>query len=194
VKLSEILNGISDLKAKGNIDILISTTVIEVGVDVKNATVMVIFDADRFGLSTLHQLRGRVGRGEKEGYCYLLTDSKDKQALEKLNVLVDNTDGFKISYYDLMLRGPGDILGIRQAGLPTFSLGNVINDNDLLIQSRNDAIEIINYLDNYPLIKIIIYRSFFDSSAERVIPSAASSITAATPHCIPVISRPMNEI
>lgn len=144
---------IQDRFSKGDIDILVCTTIIEVGIDVKRANVMIIYNANRFGLSQLHQLRGRVGRGEKEGYCYLLTDSKDKQALEKLNVLVDNTDGFKISYYDLMLRGPGDILGIRQAGLPTFSLGNVINDNDLLIQSRNDAIEIINNLDNYPLIK-----------------------------------------
>ena len=144
---------IQDKFSKGDIDILVCTTIIEVGIDVKRANVMIIYNANRFGLSQLHQLRGRVGRGEKEGYCYLLTDSKDKQALEKLNVLVDNTDGFKISYYDLMLRGPGDILGIRQAGLPTFSLGNVINDNDLLIQSRNDAIEIINNLDNYPLIK-----------------------------------------
>ena len=144
---------IQDRFSKGDIDILVCTTIIEVGIDVKRANVMIIYNANRFGLSQLHQLRGRVGRGEKEGYCYLLTDSKDKQALDKLNVLVDNTDGFKISYYDLMLRGPGDILGIRQAGLPTFSLGNVINDNDLLIQSRNDAIEIINNLDNYPLIK-----------------------------------------
>lgn len=144
---------IQDRFSKGDIDILVCTTIIEVGIDVKRANVMIIYNANRFGLSQLHQLRGRVGRGEKEGYCYLLTDSKDKQALDKLNVLVENTDGFKISYYDLMLRGPGDILGIRQAGLPTFSLGNVINDNDLLIQSRNDAIEIINNLDNYPLIK-----------------------------------------
>ena len=139
--------------ADGEIDILVCTSIIEVGIDVKRANVMIIYNANRFGLSQLHQLRGRVGRGEKEGYCYLLTDSKDEQALEKLNVLVENTDGFKISYYDLMLRGPGDILGVRQAGLPTFTLANVVNDNQLLQQARIDALEIIANIDKYPLIK-----------------------------------------
>jgi len=130
------------------IDILVSTTVIEVGVDVKDANIMVIYDANRFGLSQLHQLRGRIGRGDREGYCYLLTDTQDEEALKRLQVIVENTDGFKISYYDLKLRGPGDILGYRQSGLPTFLLGNVILDSDILERARNDAKEILNRLDD----------------------------------------------
>lgn len=139
--------------AEGKIDILVCTTIIEVGIDVKNANIMIIYDANRFGLAQLHQLRGRVGRGEKEGYCYLLTGTKDEQAIEKLNIIVNNDDGFKISYYDLKLRGPGDILGIRQSGLPVFNLGNVIEDSDILQRSKIDSEELINNLNNYPQIK-----------------------------------------
>ena len=133
--------------ANGEIDILVSTTVIEVGVDVKKANIMIIYDANRFGLSQLHQLRGRIGRGENEGHCYLLTSSTDDEALKRLQVIVDNTDGFKISYYDLLLRGPGDILGYRQSGLPTFILGNVVEDNELLQKSRQDGKQVIEDLD-----------------------------------------------
>ncbi len=136
----------------GEIDILVCTTVIEVGVDVKNANIMVIYDANRFGLSQLHQLRGRIGRGEKQGYCYLLTSSKEDDVIEKLNVIVDNNDGFKISHYDLKLRGPGDILGYRQSGLPAFILGNIINDSKLLNNSYIEAQKIIRELEKYPLI------------------------------------------
>ncbi|MDI9540507.1 MAG: ATP-dependent DNA helicase RecG [Bacillota bacterium] len=136
----------------GEIDILVCTTVIEVGVDVKNANVMIIYDANRFGLSQLHQLRGRIGRGEKQGYCYLLTSSQEDEIIEKLNVIVNNNDGFKISYYDLLLRGPGDILGYRQSGLPTFILGNIIKDNKLLNDSSREAKKLIKELDKYPLI------------------------------------------
>ena len=134
--------------ANGEIDILVSTTVIEVGVDVKKANIMIIYDANRFGLSQLHQLRGRIGRGENEGHCYLLTSSTDEEALKRLQVIVDNTDGFKISYYDLLLRGPGDILGYRQSGLPTFILGNVVEDNELLQKSREDGKMVIEHLDD----------------------------------------------
>ncbi|MDO4378774.1 MAG: ATP-dependent DNA helicase RecG [Erysipelotrichia bacterium] len=139
--------------AAGDIDILVCTTIIEVGIDVKNANIMIIYDANRFGLAQLHQLRGRVGRGQKEGYCYLLTGSLDEQTIDKLNIIVNNDDGFKISYYDLKLRGPGDILGVRQSGLPVFMLGNVINDADLLELSKQDSDELMNHLDDYPLIK-----------------------------------------
>lgn len=128
-------------------DILVATTVIEVGVDVKDANIMVIYDANRFGLSQLHQLRGRIGRGEREGYCYLLTDSRDEEALKRLQVIVENTDGFKISYYDLKLRGPGDILGYRQSGLPSFNLGNVVDDAAIMASARKDAEEIMAHLD-----------------------------------------------
>ncbi len=139
--------------AAGQTAILVSTTVVEVGVDVKNANIMVIYDANRFGLSQLHQLRGRVGRGEREGYCYLLTDSTDEQALQKLEIIVNNDNGFDISYYDLQLRGPGDVMGFKQSGLPDFVLGNVIKDGDILQQAKTDAIEIYQQLQQYPAIE-----------------------------------------
>lgn len=130
------------------VQVLISTTVVEVGVNVKNATVMIIYDADKFGLSQLHQLRGRVQRGSFEGTCYLLTDSKDKEVINRLNVLCKSNDGFEISYEDLKLRGPGDILGTRQSGLPTFILGNLLEDTRFINAARKDAKEIIENLDN----------------------------------------------
>ncbi|MBE6115443.1 MAG: ATP-dependent DNA helicase RecG [Erysipelotrichaceae bacterium] len=140
--------------ARHELDILVSTTVIEVGVDVRDANIMIIYDANRFGLSQLHQLRGRIGRHEREGFCYLLTDSQDEEALKRLQVIVDNRDGFKISYYDLQLRGPGDILGYRQSGLPSFNIGNVVNDADLLNRSRQDVQEILNDIDDPKYSKI----------------------------------------
>ena len=134
--------------ARHELDILVSTTVIEVGVDVRDANIMIIYDANRFGLSQLHQLRGRIGRHEREGFCYLLTDTQDEEALKRLQVIVENRDGFKISYYDLQLRGPGDILGYRQSGLPSFNIGNVVNDADLLNRSRQDVQEILNRIND----------------------------------------------
>ena len=134
--------------ARHELDILVSTTVIEVGVDVRDANIMIIYDANRFGLSQLHQLRGRIGRHEREGFCYLLTDTQDEEALKRLQVIVENRDGFKISYYDLQLRGPGDILGYRQSGLPSFNIGNVVNDADLLNRSRQDVQDILNKIND----------------------------------------------
>ncbi len=125
------------------IDILVSTTVIEVGIDVKNATVMVIYDAHRFGLSTLHQLRGRVARGEKQGYCFLLSPSSDVQAIERLKKLEELKDGFEISEYDLHMRGPGDILGIRQSGVPALVFGNFEKDKAMMEACIHDAREIL---------------------------------------------------
>lgn len=122
---------------EGKINILISTTVVEVGVDVKNATVMVIFDADRFGLSTLHQLRGRVGRNDLQSYCYLISD-KDK---ERLKIMEETTDGYKISEADFKLRGQGDLFGNRQSGALSFRLSDVRKDYDLLVKVRDDASE-----------------------------------------------------
>lgn len=125
----------------GKINILISTTVVEVGVDVSNATVMVIFDADRFGLSTLHQLRGRVGRNNLQSYCYLISD-KDK---ERLKIMEETTDGYKISDADFKLRGQGDLFGSRQSGALSFKLSDVRKDYDLLVKVRDD---VNNYIKN----------------------------------------------
>lgn len=132
---------------ENKIQVLVSTTVVEVGVNVKNATVMVIYDADRFGLSQLHQLRGRIQRGEYKGTCYLLTDNKEKEVIDRLNVLVKSNDGFKISEEDLRLRGPGDILGTRQSGLPTFILGNIFEDTKIIEAAKKDAKYIKDNLD-----------------------------------------------
>lgn len=126
---------VMDEYAKGNIDILISTTVIEVGVDVKNATVMVIFDADRFGLSTLHQLRGRVGRNNLQSYCYLISDKDTK----RLKIMEEENDGYKISEADFKLRGQGDLFGSRQSGALSFKLSDVRKDYDLLVKVRDDV-------------------------------------------------------
>lgn len=129
-------NVMEDFK-NNKINILISTTVIEVGVDNKNATVMVIFDADRFGLSQLHQLRGRVGRNNLQSYCYLVSD-KDK---DRLKIMEETTDGFKISEADFKLRGQGDLFGLRQSGALSFKLSDVRRDYDLLVKVRDDVNE-----------------------------------------------------
>ena len=129
---------ISDFQ-KGIYDILVSTTVVEVGVNVVNATMMIIYDAHRFGLSQLHQLRGRVQRGSYRGKCYLLTSNQDKQTLNRLQILVNSTDGFEISKKDLLLRGPGDILGTRQSGASNFIVGNIFTDQNIIEQAQKDA-------------------------------------------------------
>jgi len=124
----------------GEIQILVSTTVIEVGVDVPNASVMVIEHAERFGLSQLHQLRGRVGRGAKQSHCVLLASDKQTEvARERLGIMEETTDGFKIAEKDLELRGPGEIMGTRQAGLPEFRIANLVRDLDILQAARTEA-------------------------------------------------------
>lgn len=131
-----------------DIQILVSTTVIEVGVNVVNATGMIIYDADRFGLSQLHQLRGRIQRGSEQGYCWLLTASQEERVLQRLEVLVRSNNGFEISYEDLRLRGPGDILGTRQSGVPDFILGNIVEDTAMINQARKDALKVMGSADN----------------------------------------------
>ena len=133
------------------IDILISTTVIEVGIDVPNATMMVIFDADRFGLSTIHQLRGRVGRSDLQSYCILFSE-KEK---ERLKILTQTNDGFKISELDFKLRGQGDLFGIRQSGDMNFKIADLKKDFKILLKAKEDAISFLerNMLDKYPNIK-----------------------------------------
>lgn len=128
--------------------VLVTTTVIEVGVNVVNATCMVIYDAHRFGLSQLHQLRGRVARGNQVGTCYLLTNTTDPDSLKRLQVIENTSDGFEIAYEDLKIRGPGDLLGTRQSGIPTFNLANIIEDSKILVVAKTDALEIIEDLNN----------------------------------------------
>ena len=125
--------------AAGEVDILVATTVIEVGVDVPNASLMVVENAERFGLSQLHQLRGRVGRGAWESFCILLTDNRGETARERLKVLAKTTDGFQIAEEDLRLRGPGDFFGARQHGLPQLKLADLAGDMRLLSQAQEAA-------------------------------------------------------
>jgi len=126
--------------AAGNLDALVATTVVEVGVDVANATIMVIQNPERFGLAQLHQLRGRVGRGGHPAHCYLLIDRwLAPQTRERLQYFATHSDGFQLAEEDLRLRGPGDILGVRQHGLPGFRLANPLRDNDLVSQCSQDA-------------------------------------------------------
>jgi ATP-dependent DNA helicase RecG len=125
---------------KGEIQILVSTTVVEVGVDVPNASVMVIEHAERFGLSQLHQLRGRVGRGAEQSYCVLLaSDKQTNVARERLGIMEQTNDGFKIAEKDLEIRGPGELMGTRQAGLPEFRVANLVRDLDILQAARKEA-------------------------------------------------------
>ena len=125
-------------------DVLVATTVIEVGVDVPNATVMVIGDAERFGLSQLHQLRGRVGRGEHESHCILMSDAVGEPAESRLKAMCDTTDGFEIAEMDLQLRGPGEFFGTRQHGLPAFKLADLSQEMTLLQQARDDAVALLD--------------------------------------------------
>ena len=126
--------------ASGEARLLVATTVIEVGVDVPEATVMVIEHAERFGLSQLHQLRGRVGRGAHQSYCFLLYQSPlSEDARERLRAMTDTSNGFEIAERDLRLRGPGDLFGTRQAGLPTFRLIDLVRDQELLETARREA-------------------------------------------------------
>jgi ATP-dependent DNA helicase RecG len=126
----------------GKIHILVTTTVVEVGVDVPNATVLVVEHADRFGLSQLHQLRGRVGRGAHKSFCILITGNHvSKDASERLTALTETEDGFKLSEIDLKIRGPGELLGLRQSGLPEFKIANIQEDEDIVQYAREDALE-----------------------------------------------------
>ena len=127
-------------------NVLISTTVVEVGVNIKNATVMVIINADSFGLAQLHQLRGRIGRDQNQSYCYLVVDDI-LEANERLNILKETNDGFLISEYDLSIRGPGEVFGNQQSGIPTFRMANLINDKSILELAFKDASQIINAND-----------------------------------------------
>ena len=135
---------------RGEIDVLVATTVIEVGVDVPNATVMVVEHAERFGLAQLHQLRGRVGRGSAKSYCILITgDRVSEQAEERLSAMVRTQDGFELAELDLSMRGPGEIFGTRQAGLPEFRIANLVRDKVLLELAKREAEYFVNHPESY---------------------------------------------
>jgi ATP-dependent DNA helicase RecG len=160
---------IMDRFNRGEAKALIATTVIEVGIDVPNANLMLIEDAERFGLAQLHQLRGRVGRGEHKSYCILLTGSEDPAALEKLRLLEQTQNGFEIAEADLKIRGPGDLLGTAQTGLPPLKLGDLIADADLMRQARGAAFVLLErdprleHPENQP------YRKLLAAQAKMVL-------------------------
>jgi len=130
---------------RGEIDVLVATTVVEVGVDVPNATVMVVEHAERFGLAQLHQLRGRVGRGAAKSYCILITGPKVSElGEERLNAMVRTQDGFELAELDLLQRGPGEFFGTRQAGLPDFRVANLVRDRQLLELAKQEAVRFVN--------------------------------------------------
>ena len=128
---------------QGQIDVLVSTTVIEVGVDVPNATVMVIFDAQRFGLSQLHQLRGRIGRGDQQSFCFLVYQESSEESMDRLHILETTHNGFAIAEEDLAIRGPGEFLGNQQSGFPQFRFSDLIADIKILQIAAKDAEDIV---------------------------------------------------
>jgi len=129
---------------KGKTNVLVSTVVVEVGVDVPNATIMVIEGADRFGLAQLHQLRGRIGRGESKSYCFLFAETDSEIAQSRLEVIIRSNDGFEIAEHDLRLRGPGEMFSTRQHGLPDLKIANIVDDFDLLVMARKNAFELVS--------------------------------------------------
>ena len=175
--------------ANGDFDVLFSTTVIEVGIDIPNATIIVINEAFRFGLSQLHQLRGRVGRSSKQSYCILVTRDEHLQKMRaknisfeylspaerekyksqiRLNAMVEHCDGFKLSEIDFKLRGPGNIFGTEQSGLPLLKYADLIEDFDLLVQARDDAFKLVNSSSNFAkedilLVKEQLKKNYFSS-------------------------------
>jgi ATP-dependent DNA helicase RecG len=155
----------------GNIDVLVSTTVIEVGVNVPNATVMVIENADRFGLAQLHQLRGRVGRGINKSYCILISEAKSQIAIDRMKIMTSTGDGFVIAEKDMEMRGTGEFFGIRQHGLPELKMADIVKDIEILKETRDLAREIIekNYLNltEYSLLLDSINK-IFNEKAENI--------------------------
>jgi ATP-dependent DNA helicase RecG len=155
--------------AAGEIDLLVSTTVIEVGVDVPNATVMVIVDAERFGVSQLHQLRGRVGRGQAPGLCLLMTDAEPGPSLERLEAVAATTDGFALARLDLEQRREGDVLGARQSGgRSQLRLLRLLRDEDLILQAREDAFAVVSddpTLEQHPVLRELVSSALDEEQA-----------------------------
>ncbi len=151
---------IMDLFKSGSIDLLVTTTVIEVGVDVKNASVMLIEHAERFGISQLHQLRGRVGRGSEQSYCVLIGNPGTDEAKQRLRAIVETADGFQLANEDLKIRGPGDFWGVRQHGINDLKLANLVSDQDILLEAMELANDLINDLKNRDELIEYIARKF----------------------------------
>ena len=162
LKNSEKEQVMDDFK-NGKYDILVSTTVVEVGVDVPNATVMVIENAERFGLSQLHQLRGRVGRSDIQSYCVLVSASRSVETRERLSIMTQTNDGFVIAEKDLQLRGPGEFLGTRQSGLPDLIISDIVKDAKILEMARNEALDFVKTHDlkDYPLLEKVTSLEIF---------------------------------
>ena len=146
----------------GEIKILVSTTVIEVGVDVPNANVMIIEHSEHFGLAQLHQLRGRVGRGSEQAYCYLIEHQPvNDVAWQRLTTMTKTTDGFIIAEKDLELRGPGDLFGFEQSGMPQFRFANIVRDQEILKIARQDAFEVVRSDPDFSQIKNAIVKKMY---------------------------------
>jgi ATP-dependent DNA helicase RecG len=147
----------------GEIQALVSTTVIEVGIDVPGATLMLVEDAERFGLAQLHQLRGRVGRADQQSFCVLIADPKTEEGQERIQVMARTNNGFEIAEEDLRIRGPGEFYGTRQSGIPSLRIANILSDVDILEKSREDAFALVKAdptLGRYPDLKAEVFRRF----------------------------------
>ena len=159
--------------ARGDVQVLVATTVVEVGVDVPNATVMVVENAERFGLSQLHQLRGRIGRGKYQSTCILITDAQNEDTLKRLKLFRDTADGFQIAEADLKLRGPGDFFGQRQHGLPQLKIADMTTDMEVLRQAQACAKKLLAQnaleLPEYKGLRGEIRRLFAKTGGEGVV-------------------------
>lgn len=160
---------IMDAFARKDIDVLVSTTVIEVGINVPNATVMMIENSERFGLSQLHQLRGRVGRGDAQSYCIFLNTSESDEAKERLDTMNKTNDGFKIAEEDLKQRGPGDLFGVRQSGELNFRVGDIYHDSDLVKESAMDADRILNEDPELSSIQYSVLRDVLTTKSANLV-------------------------
>ncbi len=161
-------NQVMEEFAKRNIDVLVSTTVIEVGINVPNATVMMVENAERFGLAQLHQLRGRVGRGEHQSYCIFVSGSDKKQTMDRLDILNHSNDGFYIAGEDLKLRGPGDLFGIRQSGIMDFKIGDVYQDTDVLKRAKESVDSLLLEDEELALDKHLPLKRYMDEALNSV--------------------------
>ncbi len=157
-------NEIMERFLKNEIQVLVSTTVVEVGVNVPNATVMMIENAERFGLAQLHQLRGRVGRGKYQSYCILMYGTNSKKTKERLGILNRSNDGFYIAEEDLKLRGPGDLFGIRQSGILDFKLGDIFQDAKILKEASETASKMMEKSDKFLAKDSLIFKKVMKSA------------------------------